>query len=534
MHVAALYDQLVKVDPWLGWAGGFRPDLAESWDVSADGLTYTFHLRHGVFFRGPTPEDEKYGLQDMPGRGQEMVCEDVKATMDFRGTERWLAEGYTTSSDLPIRANHTYTCLDGPNGYTFQIKIDTGIPNPAFLHYLSTHYYNTVVNKDWLEWYVAKYKPQETRQRNMYLHVGTGPFVPEKLESEVRATVRRNPNYWREGLPFFDKFENITVQDFATGFAAWATKKVDIMGQGSGSMTPAQVKQARKDYPERPIFANLYNGARAVGFNTLIPPFDDVRVRKAVHLVHDRDQWHQLQRIDDVTFAGYTSALFRPCDHPNIALYNTMGWGNSCEDIKTWPGYRQPKDKDIAEANRLLDEVFGKGVRVGPIDCLARNDQISINNCLYAGDMMSRYLGIEVQLKTYDAAALTSQTAGCQWRMASEVMPGWVLSSDPSVRLNNYVTRNLGACKENVNPVHMNRLQKLIVDVERELDVVKRRQLTAEVESLMTNDIVWAAPLEWQNLFHGSQTYMRGFIILDGNAHYFIANLPEVSWKDAG
>jgi ABC-type transport system substrate-binding protein len=78
----------------------------------------------------------------------------------------------------------------------------------------------------------------------------------------------------------------------------------------------------------------------------------------------------------------------------------------------------------------------------------------------------------------------------------------------------------------------MDRLQEIIVDVERELDVAKRQELVAEAESLIINDIVWAAPMEWQNLFHGSQPYMKGFVLFDGNAHYFIANLPEVSWKN--
>ena len=532
MHLSQMYNQLVKVDPWLGWEGGFQPDLAESWEASADGLTYTFMLRPGVFFRSPTPEDDEHGLQEMPGRGDEMVCEDVKATMDRRGTERWLDEGMSKSRAHPDSQTHTWSCLDGPAGYTIQVTLDTGIPNPAFLHHMSSHYYNTVLNKDWLEWYEANYEPRETRQRNMFLHVGTGPFMPESIEPEVRAKVRRNPNYYREGLPFFDKFEGVSIQDFTTAYAAWATKKIDIMGQGSGSMTAAQVKQARQQFPDRPVYPNLYNGARATGFNTLVPPFDDVRVRRAVHLVHDRQQWHELQRIDEGLYAGYVSGLFRPCGHSNIQLYDSLGWGNSCEDVLSWPGYRQPKDQDIAEANRLLDEVFGPGIRPGPFDCLARNDQISINTCLYTGEMMSRHLGMEIVLKTYDAAALTSQTAGCQWRLSATVMPSWVLSSDPSIRLDRYKIDRLAACREGIDPAHMDRLQEIIVDVERELDATKRQALVAEVESLIINDIVWAAPMEWQNLFHGSQTHMKGFVLFDGNAHYFIANLPEVSWKN--
>ena len=321
MHLSQMYNQLVKVDPWLGWSGGFQPDLAESWERSDGGLTYTFMLREGVFFRSPTAEDDEHGLQEMPGRGDEMVCEDVKATMDRRGTQRWLDEGMSKTRAHPDSKDHTWTCVDGPAGYTIRVTLDTGIPNPAFLHHLSSHYYNTVLNKDWLEWYEANYEPRETRQRNMFLHVGTGPFMPEHIEPEVRAKVRRNPNYFREGLPFFDRFEGVSIQDFTTAYAAWATGKIDIMGQGSGSMTAAQVKQAREQFPQRPVYPNLYNGARATGFNTLVPPFDDVRVRRAVHLVHDRQQWHQLQRIDEGTVCrvhlGNVPTL-RACQHPTL------------------------------------------------------------------------------------------------------------------------------------------------------------------------------------------------------------------------
>ena len=250
--------------------------------------------------------------------------------------------------------------------------------------------------------------------------------------------------------------------------------------------------------------------------------------------MHDRQQWHELQKVDEVQAGGYISALFRPCGHPNIALYDNMGWGNSCEEIMTWPGYRQPKDEDIAEANRLLDEVFGPGERPGPFDCLGRNDQISINACLYTGEMMSRHLGIELELKTYDAASLTSQTRGCQWRTSATVMPSWILSSDPSIRLERYKADRLSSCRENADPELMAKLQKIVFDVEIEGDLLKRQQLTREAESLIVNEIVWASPLEWQNLFHGSQPELRGMNILDGNAHYFIANLPEVSWKVEG
>ena len=76
-------------------------------------------------------------------------------------------------------------------------------------------------------------------------------------------------------------------------------------------------------------------------------------------LALDRDQWLDFYRI-----SGYEG----------MKLAHTMAPGTyyapTDEEIRTWPGYRQPKDEDIAEANRLMDEVFGAGNRPS-VECTA-------------------------------------------------------------------------------------------------------------------------------------------------------------------
>ena len=51
-------DTLVMVDPWIGWSGGIQGNLAESWEVSEDQLTYTFHLRQGIMFHEKTEDSQ--------------------------------------------------------------------------------------------------------------------------------------------------------------------------------------------------------------------------------------------------------------------------------------------------------------------------------------------------------------------------------------------------------------------------------------------------------------------------------------------
>ena len=68
------------------------------------------------------------------------------------------------------------------------------------------------------------------------------------------------------------------------------------------------------------------------------------------------------------------------------------------EWIRTWPGYRQPKDEDIAEANRLMDEVFGAGERP-MVQCMAvATDQSDINACLFVMDNLGKNLGMTLAM----------------------------------------------------------------------------------------------------------------------------------------
>ena len=101
-------------------------------------------------------------------------------------------------------------------------------------------------------------------------------------------------------------------------------------------MTPGQAQQAIRDFPDRIVINNQLNHwARTIYFGANAP-WDDVRVRKAIHLALDRDQWLAFYRIP-----GYEG----------MKLAHTMAPGTfyapTDEEIRTWPGYRQPKDEDI-------------------------------------------------------------------------------------------------------------------------------------------------------------------------------------------
>jgi ABC-type transport system substrate-binding protein len=270
-----------------------------------------------------------------------------------------------------------------------------------------------------------------------------------------------------------------------------------------------------RDFPDKQFVANSYFGARAVGFNTEKPPFDDQRVRQAVNLVMDRQEWHELQRIGDTDMhAGYIGGFF----NSQNTYFNPMG--HSIEEILTWPGFRQPKDDDIAQANRLLDEVFGAGHRPGPFKCMSRADDTSINACLYMGGTLGKHLGINMTLDLYDAQSFTSASSSCAWTFSVINMPGWEGTPDPYLRYRTYNTDVQGhrPCYGGVDAEVQAELSGNIQLMQTELDFTKRSELSKAIEYSLFNTYIPAAAMEWQTIYTGYQPWVKGYSALPNHS----------------
>jgi peptide/nickel transport system substrate-binding protein len=153
-----------------------QPGLAKSWEVSKDGLTYTFHLRQAKFSNG------------MP-----VTAADAKFTLDFaRGPESLFAES--------MFAN--VKSVSDPDPRTLVVKLSK--PTPALLNYLATAGMGIVpaqlVEKEGID--------------NFNDHpIGSGAFAIAKWRPEQSVELVRNPNYWRKGKPYLDKVELVVTQN---------------------------------------------------------------------------------------------------------------------------------------------------------------------------------------------------------------------------------------------------------------------------------------------------------------------------------
>jgi len=175
--------------------------------------------------------------------------------------------------------------------------------------------------------------------------IGTGPWMGVSRKAEEELVFERNPNYYRTGQPYFDKYRLIFFADTAARQAAFASGQTDFLNaHWTGNWTDVDAVEPQVGKANMVSVPNPVTFGTATHFNTKVKPYDDARVRTALHLATDRDQIIALGAPRPATVLGGPVATV-------IAPY-----GFTEQQLRSRPGYRQGKDRetDLAEAKKLL------------------------------------------------------------------------------------------------------------------------------------------------------------------------------------
>lgn len=168
------------------------PALAENWEVSPDGKTYTFNLRKGVKFHN----------------GREFEARDVKYSIERLANPKNASKGLWTLGALPLvglekfqedaKNNKQDASIEGIkvlDKYKVQLQLQKLIP--FVLHVLSMTYYYVVPKEEVDKW-----------GKDFNTHpVGTGPFMFKEWKRGKKVTLVKNPNFYEKGLPYLDVLE---------------------------------------------------------------------------------------------------------------------------------------------------------------------------------------------------------------------------------------------------------------------------------------------------------------------------------------
>ena len=316
---APMYDWLLQINP-IKW-DAIIPDLARAWEVSDDGLTYTFFIREGVKFHDGAP----------------LTAEDVVASFNHI---IFPPDGVLSPRKGLFDAVTEVVATD-PMTVEFRLNAPRG-----FLTRAIAAGFNVIVRAKTLE-------DNNFDLRRIQDYPGTGPFVYESFESDLGWKVERNPNYWNPDLPYLDR-----IDTFHTGLgpgtgAACLANTIDFCGLID--LGSAELAESNPRIEQALLFPTFGNGLW-LNHNTELPdgrrPFADVRVRRAMNLVLDKPA------LDEVSLEFYPTVLagWIPPADPLFDEY----WA----EAKDQPGWRPRTDEDIALAKSLMDEAgYADGIQ---------------------------------------------------------------------------------------------------------------------------------------------------------------------------
>ena len=338
-----------------------EPDLAERWE-QPDDTTYVFHLRQGVTWHNKPPLN-----------GRELVAEDVKFTYDRFMTETRNANRYMLEPLDRVEVVDRYTVK-------FLLK-------EPFVWLVNTLAY------PWSMWIIA---PEVVQQygdlKKPETAIGTGPFLLESYEPNVKVLFKRNPAYFRPGQPYVDAVEWLVIPDESTGLAMYRTGKLDLGPQLNWAIRQQDLEALKKSHPHLIYKDFLGVVPGAVFMRVDMPPFNDVRVRRAISHAIDRQ--------------GLIEAVWGRGEPTAAVARGLTEWSLPIDQLGVGAKYYQYNPR---EAQRLLAEAgYPKGFKT----------QLSVTTGLSRdlvddAQLVQRYLkdvGIDAELKLQEHGAYMATT----------------------------------------------------------------------------------------------------------------------------
>ncbi|MCV7281374.1 ABC transporter substrate-binding protein [Mycolicibacterium flavescens] len=348
-----VFDTLVEPDANLE----MQPALAQSWDVSPDELTWTFRLRPGVTFHDGSP----------------LTADDVVYSYR-RIIDEQLTNSDKFSAVSEVRAVDPLT-----------VVIRVNAPTPNLLTNLGGFKGMAIVQR------------RNVESGQIATHpVGTGPFAFQSQKSGDSITLSANPSYWG-GAPPIPGVTFRFISEPSTALSALQAGEIDW----TDSIPPQRVTQLRDD-DSLHLAVTASNDYWYLALNEARPPWDDVRVRRAVAYGIDRDA------IVAATTYGTAAAN-------QLAIPEGNPW------YTDYDRYRYDPDT----AGRLLDEA---GVGDVPMDMLVTSEYPeTVTAAQVIADNLAP-LGITVNIRTVDFATWLDEQNSGNFDM---LMMGWLGNIDP-------------------------------------------------------------------------------------------------------
>jgi len=449
-----MFDNLVRRDP-RDSGKTIIPDLAHSWQIAPDGKTYTFHLRKEVLFHD----------------GAEFTSEDVKATYD---RIRKPPEGVSIPRSTLFTTVEEITT---PDKYTVVFKLSE--PRPAsFMMAAFASGWNTIVRKKTLE-------DNGYNLRRVVDIPGTGPYKSKRrVENEVWV-MEKNDKYWNKGLPYLDGIEFYHALPFSAELgSAILSNRVDY----ARICDPVTARKAAATPGMSTL--NFYQSViQGTWMNNKKKPFDDPKVRRAVHLSLDRPVLVDVVKdVAPMMMGGM--------------IYPFSEWATPLPELKKRLGYQEDTTAAVKEANALMASA-GLGNGIKGLDFLVR-DVASFKLWAQAIQAMLQQIKVETNLRTVVESVWFDDIKTGKFDLAIGAVVSTLL--DPSDYFNAWYKKD---GPQNYGWWDNAKFNELLPQIDREVDVKKRLALIRKAEDLMEEGVP-VLPVSWEKINDIWYYYVKG------------------------
>lgn len=447
-------------------------DLAESWSVSADRLTYTFKLRPNIFFHD----------------GSRMTSADVKGSYERIAHP---PPGVFSARRVDYAA---ISSIDTPDPLTVVFHLQW--PEAAMLANFAS---------PWNCIYSAAKLAQDPEFPKAHV-LGTGAFAFVDYEKGKYWRGRRWEKYFLPGKPYLDGFQ----ADFMPANGVMAAYKSGRIAAEFRGITPPQRDDLvetlgdRIEISESPWLSNLL-----VVFNTKRPPFDDARVRRALSLAIDR--WGAAAKLQGTTFLKYVGGVMRPG--------SSMATPEA--ELVKIPGFSHDILASRDEARRLLDEA---GVHDLKVTVTVRDIP------------MPHYAGADLLAESWhEIGVTTTQDRRNIWDWQKEIDADQFdvaldfqgdFYDDPTIQLTKYVSHDLSPVNYSYSTDRF--LDALFIGQAVTSDPRQRAKIVRDFEQHALSE-AYTVPLLWWNRIVATSAKLKGWYITP--SHFIGQDLTDV-WLD--
>ncbi|MES1153249.1 MAG: peptide ABC transporter substrate-binding protein [Dongia sp.] len=435
-----LYEGLVGLDA----AGKPIPGAAASWDISADGLTYTFHLRDGLKWSNGDP----LVAQDfVNGAERQLNSKTASYKAYYLFTQLPLTNGADYNGDK--LTDFSKVGINAPDPKTVVLHLDS--PNPYALQLLN-YYYISPLHKPSLDAYGADFVSAEH-------FVGNGAYVLKELSPNAYALLVKNPNYWDAADVHVDAIKYLVTEDTSTELKQFKAGQVDITWE----VPTDQLDALKKTYGDQ-LHVAPYAEADYISFNTQKDPLTDIRIRTALALAIDRNIV-----VNKVAKSGekVIDSLVPPMDpgYPSLKPKDFTG---------------DQKAKDALAVKLITEAGYGKGKPL-TINYYCTSDDLHKKETEAIAAMWQAKLGVISRIKLEDSDTLYADFEKLEWDAYCDGLVGDYAGPEPFLV---YRTEAAGAGY----PWKNDAFEAAMADAVKLTDAGARKAALAKAEQLFLDD----------------------------------------------